>query len=143
MTVIPLQVTPASAAVSPAVKFTLVSDKERPSQRKRRAYVPTGVVGQHMARAQELKIQMDRLKVQVEEERQWFIEHLLSRDLSVLELGDFQIERRTTSKWTYSTATEREQQALKVTQKWEQKQGIATNDPTVSCAFVIRTRKKA
>ena len=99
--------------------------------RKRRTYVPTGSIGKKLQRAQELTLQIACLKEELDPLRDEILKHLITKDLAFIESGDFTAIRKERAKWEYSAKTEREMMKLRNDQKWEQQQGIATNDPTV------------
>ena len=105
--------------------------------RKRRTYVPTGEVGEHLAAAAALITQIKALEAQLEPHREFLLNHLKSRDLSLVTQGQVQAHRKVRHKWTYSPSTERDALALRQLQKWEQAQGIAQDDPTVYVAITF------
>jgi len=98
--------------------------------RKRRDYAVTGQVGQHLSRAQALQAEIARLSEQLSVEREWLLDHMVSKKLDNLVVGDFQAIRKVRHKWTYSESTEREMLALRNLQKWEQSNGTAIDTPT-------------
>ena len=98
--------------------------------RKRRTYAVTGVVGRKLQRAQELTLQIAKLKEELDPLRDEILQHLITKDLAFAEAGDFKAIRKVRHKWEYSAATQREMLKLSNDQKWEQQQGIATDTPT-------------
>ena len=98
--------------------------------RKRRTYAVTGVVGKKLQRAQELTLQIAKLKEELDPLRDDILQHLIDRDLAFIESGSFTAIRKVRHKWEYSASTEREMLALRNLQKWEQQQGTATDTPT-------------
>ena len=104
--------------------------ERRTPTRRRRAYSPNGQVGHHLARAAELQLRIAELTALYDTERTWLQQHMESKSLTNLELGAVRVALKQRSRWTYSPATQREMQALAITQKWEQSQGIAENNPT-------------
>ena len=98
--------------------------------RKRRTYAVTGVVGKKLQRAQELTLQIARLKEELEPLRDDILQHLIDRDLAFIEAGSFSAIRKVRHKWEYSASTEREMMKLRNDQKWEVQQGIAIDTPT-------------
>lgn len=103
--------------------------------RRDRAYVPTGDIGRRLAAAQSLQLQIQELTAQLDTHRTWLLNHMQRRDLDRLELGAFQVIRKTRHNWTYTPETERNMLALRTAQKWEQAQGLATDNPTVYIAL--------
>ena len=114
---------------------TTITRAPAPSVRRKRAYVPTGDVGRHLSRAAELQAQIAELTALYDTERDWLRTHMAGQSLATLELGPIRCTLKSRSRWTYSPETQRDMQALAVTQKWEQKQGIAQNDPTYYVAL--------
>ena len=111
----------------PAVPKALA---RRTAPRRKRSYVPTGDVGKHLTRARELQLQIQELQAQYDNERDWLLEHMHTQGLVSLELGPVSALLKIRHRWTYSPETQRDMQALSVTQKWEQSQGIAADTPT-------------
>ncbi|MEB3209300.1 MAG: hypothetical protein VKK63_10345 [Synechococcus sp.] len=110
-----------------------------PLARRKRTYVSSGPVGKHLAAAAALQLQIQELTAQLNEHRAWLLAHMLDRSVTRLELGDqFQAVLKTRHNWTYSPETEREMHQLRVTQGWEQKQGIATDTPTTYVALTTK-----
>ena len=64
-----------------------------------------------------------------------------SRHLTNVALGEVRCVLKQRARWTYSPDTEREMQALQVTQKWEQSRGIATNAPSFYVALSVTEAK--
>lgn len=95
-----------------------------------RSYAPSGAVGRHLAAAQALQLEIDALTAKLSIHREWLFDHMERRNLDRLELNNFQAVRKSRANWAYTPSTEREMLALRTTQKWEQQQGCATNNPT-------------
>ena len=108
-----------------------------PRTRRKRAYSPSGDVGQHLARAAALRARIDELTAQYDTERAWLQRHMESKQLTNVELGPIRAVLKARARWTYTPETQREMQALAVTQKWEQSQGTATNNPTYYVALTL------
>ena len=112
-----------------------------PRARRKRAYTPSGDVGQHLARARALQLQIQELQAQYDTERAWLLEHMQAQHLTNVALGDISCVLKTRARWTYSPDTERDMQALQVTQKWEQSRGIASNTPSFYVALTTTEAK--
>lgn len=110
--------------------------------RRQRAYTPGGEVGRRLAEAKALQHKIQELTAQLDVHRAWLLTHMNRLDLATIELGDFVVMRKTRHSWTYSANTEREMQALRVTQKWEQSQGIASDEPTIYVSMTTRSPKQ-
>ena len=107
---------------------------KRPARRQR-SYVPTGEVGQHLARARQLQLQIQELQAQYDIERAWLLEHMQSKSLTNVALGDVRCVLKQRARWIYSPETQREMERLQITQKWEQSRGIASNEPSFYVAL--------
>ena len=98
--------------------------------RKRRTYTVTGQLGRKLRRAEQLTNEIAKLKEELDPIRDYILQYLISRDLSVAEAGDFQAIRKQRHKWEYTQATEFEMAKVRNLQKWEQQQGTAVDTPT-------------
>ena len=103
--------------------------------RRSKSYVPSGKVGKHLSRAQELKHQIDELTAQLTTEREFILQHMVDTNTDRMECGDLQVQRRVTHKWTYTPELSREMLSIREKQKWEQQQGKALDSPTVGIAL--------
>jgi ketopantoate reductase len=108
---------------------TFVKAPAKPARRER-SYVPTGEVGQRLSRARELQLQIQELTALYDAERTWLLEHMQSQALTNVALGEVKCVLKSRARWSYSIETQREMEALQVTQKWEQSRGIASNEPS-------------
>lgn len=106
-----------------------------PATRRARSYAPTGTVGQHLARARALQLQIQELTALYDTERAWLQKHMAAKGLTNVELGALRCVLKQRNRWTYSEATQLEMERLAVTQKWEQAKGIAANNPTCYTAI--------
>ena len=95
-----------------------------------RAYAPSGEVGKHLARARELQLEIQRLTAEYDTEREWLLRHMQTQSLTNVALGDVRCVLKQRNRWIYSIETQREMEALQITQKWEQSRGIASNEPS-------------
>lgn len=107
----------------------------RTAPRRKRAYAPTGDVGQHLARARELQLRIQELTALYDTERAWLQDHMQRQGLDAVALGEVRCLLKQRAKWTYSPETERDMQQLQITQKWEQREGVASNNPTFYVAL--------
>lgn len=103
--------------------------------RRSRSYVPTGEVGQVLSEARALQLQIQELTAKYDAKRAWLLQHMQRNKLTSVELGAVRCILKERARWTYSPETERDMQALQVTQKWEQSRGIASNSPTYYTAI--------
>jgi hypothetical protein len=110
----------------------------KPKVRRDRTYTASGVVGRHLQAAQALQLQIQTLSAELDGHRSWLLAHMNQHNLDQLELEQFSALRKTRHNWTYSPETERDALALRTTQKWEQSQGLATDNPTVYIALSTR-----
>lgn len=107
----------------------------RTAPKRKRAYTPSGDVGKHLAAARALQLQIQELSAKYDTERAWLLAHMQRQGLNSVELGAVRCVLKERSRWTYSPETERDMQALQVTQKWEQSHGVASNNPTYYTAI--------
>lgn len=98
--------------------------------RRARTYVPTGEVGQHLSRARELQLEIQRLTAAYDTERDWLLSHMQTKALTNVALGEVKCVLKQRNRWIYSIETQREMERLQITQKWEQSRGIASNEPS-------------
>lgn len=98
--------------------------------RRARSYAPTGEVGRHLSRARELQLEIQRLTTEYDTERDWLLSHMQSQSLTNVALGEVKCVLKQRNRWIYSIETQREMEALQITQKWEQSRGIASNEPS-------------
>lgn len=103
--------------------------------RRARSYVPSGEVGKHLTRARQLQLQIQELQAQYDTERAWLLEHMQRQSLTNVALGDVRCVLKQRARWIYSIETQREMEALQITQKWEQSRGIASNEPSYYVAL--------
>lgn len=116
----------------------MTSTFQKPATRRVRTYAPTGPVGRRLAAAQDLQRRIQELEAELSEHRAFFLEHMVSKDLNLVALGQFQVQRKRRHSWSYSPECEREALALRARQKWEQAQGIATDSPRDYVAFTTQ-----
>lgn len=98
---------------------------------------PVDPVERAITEAASLITRIKALEAELEPRRDFLLRHLQQHGLSMVAQGDVQVHRKVRHKWTYSSATERDALALRTAQKWEQSQGIATDDPTVYIAITF------
>lgn len=103
--------------------------------RRSRAYVPTGKVGKLLNQAKALQLEIKRLEEELAPLRAQILTHMSSRGLTNLEIPGFSAVLKTRHHWTYSPSTQDAAQALRNTQQWEQRRGIAVDSPTVYIAL--------
>jgi len=115
----------------------MLTTTHRPDGRliRARVYTPTGSVGRKLQRAADLQARIALLDAELRSLRDEILEHMNAKGLDRMEVGDFRATRKTRHAWSYSPSTEREALALRQLQKWEQAQGIATDNPTIHVAL--------
>lgn len=106
-----------------------------PVSRRSRAYTPTGKVGKLLNQARSLQLEIKRLEEELAPIRAAILAHMSSRGLTNLEVPGFSAVLKTRHHWTYSPSTQDAAHALRTTQQWEQRRGIATDEPTVYIAL--------
>ena len=98
--------------------------------RKRRTYTVTGALGRKLRQAEQLTIEIARLKEQLDPLREEILDHMIKQDLAVCEAGNFTAIRKQRHNWEYSAHCKNEKLALTNLQQWEQQQGTAIDTPT-------------
>jgi hypothetical protein len=103
--------------------------------RRKRSYTPQGSIGKLLTKAQALQYEIQRLEAELKPIRAELLAAMQSRGLTALEIPGFSASLRTRNHWTYTQATQDAAAALQISQKWEQRRGIATNAPTTYIAL--------
>lgn len=103
-----------------------------------RSYTETGHIGRRLTEAKRLQHQIQQLEQELSMYREVILQHMTTQDLDVIQAGDLLVLRKTRHKWTYSPQTEREMMNLRQTQRFEQSQGIASDNPTIYVSFSIK-----
>lgn len=106
-----------------------------PVSRRTRAYSPAGKIGKLLNNARALQLQIKQLEEELAPIRAEILVHMQSRGLTNLEVPGFSAVLKVRNHWTYSPSTQDAACALRNTQQWEQRRGIATNDSTVYIAL--------
>ena len=107
-----------------------------------RTYAPTGPMGKLLQRAADLQGRIQLLEAELKEHRTEILDHMQDKGLDRLEVGDFRATRKTRNSWEYTPETDREMLRLAQMQKWEQSQGLATNNPTIHVALTTISAAK-
>lgn len=95
-----------------------------------RSYASNGIWGKKLQKAADIQARMQLLEAQLKDLRSEFLAHMGATGLDRLEIGDFRATRKVRHCWTYTPETERELLKLQQMQRWEQAQGLATDNPT-------------
>ena len=103
--------------------------------RRKRAYTPQGAIGTLLTKAQALQYEIQRLDAELKPIRAELLTAMQSRGLTALEIPGFSASLRVRNHWVYSQQTQDAAAALQISQKWEQRRGIATNAPTTYIAL--------
>lgn len=108
------------------------SRAQRATERITQTVPARSPLGRHLAAAQKLQAKIQALQVQLDEHRAAMLEHMQSENVDILSLANgCSCIRKIRHNWTYSPECERDQLALRDLQKWEQKNGTATDNPTI------------
>jgi len=97
-------------------------------------------MGQLIQKAAAMQAQYKLLEAELKQFREIATEYLVKENLDQLKCGDFTVSKSTRNNWTYSNKLELEIERINIDKKWEERKGIATTDPTISCT--IRTNTK-
>jgi hypothetical protein len=103
-------------------------------------YDAESTIGQRILKAQQIKAQIDALAAEYEAEKAALLAHAVRNNFRSLACGAVTFIRRSTAKWTYSTATRNAEALLKVAKKDEQENGIAVNNPTESLTISVSAK---
>jgi hypothetical protein len=114
--------------------------KSAPPQPK--AFSPTGEIGTRVAQAFALKLEIDRLKALLDGHTAFLKAHCIKNNISRLDVGDFQVQRKERKNWEYSLPLQNEMLRIQQQQKLEQSDGRAINTPTIYVALAV-SRKAA
>jgi len=107
-----------------------------------KSYSPTGDVGTRVARAFALKLEIDRLKADLDGHTAFLKAHCIKNNVSRIDVGDFQVQRKERKNWEYSLPLQNEMLRIQQRQALEQQDGRAVNTPTVYVALAV-SRKAA
>jgi hypothetical protein len=100
-----------------------------------RAYKTTGHIGRKIQHAADIQARIQLLDAELKELRTEFLAHMEATGLDRMEVGDFRITRKVRHCWNYTPETAREILKLQQTQRWEQSQGLASDNPTAYIAL--------
>lgn len=89
-------------------------------------YTPDSSIGQRLTRVQELKLEIDRLTEQLDEQKAYLLGHAIRNNYDTLACGPLKVSRRERSTWTYSQGVQKAEESLKARKQREQKDGTAT-----------------
>lgn len=120
--------------------MTVTAIQSAPSARKRRKPTKAQIaeLDRRLAAASRIQAQIQQLETQLLEHRQWLLQHLLDTEKASVNLGNFFAYRRTRHNWTYTAEVQRDMLALRNAQQWEQRQGLAVDQPTPYVALVFK-----
>ena len=107
------------------------------SFKRERHYAPSGRIGRVLNRVAKLKAQIDKLQAELDSEREFLLEFMLSQKLDTIYGQDFRVQLKTRHNWTYSPETERELLKIRGMKSLDIAQGRATDAPTVHVALNI------
>ena len=107
-----------------------------------KSYSPTGEIGTRVTQAFQLKLEIDRLKAQLDRHTAFLKAHCIKNNVSRIDVGDFQVQRKERANWVYSLPLQNEMLRIQQQQKLEQSDGRAINTPTIYVALAV-SRKAA
>lgn len=122
--------------VSPRIK-TDKTRRDTQAALQPKSYSPTGEVGKIVQEAFTLKMEIDRLKAKLDGHTALLKAHAVKHNLSRIDVGDFQVQRRERASWEYSAELQAKMLKIQQKQQAEQRDGTATNTPTVYVALAI------
>lgn len=95
-----------------------------------KTYTSDSAIGQALAEAQRLTLEIDRLKGELESQKAVLLKHAKRHGLAKLVQGALTASVRSRDSWTYSPAVQEAEDRLKGRKKREQQQGLATCQST-------------
>lgn len=91
-----------------------------------KSYEPTSSIGQRLTRVQALKLEIDQLTQQLDQEKAYLLGHLVRNDLESVKCGAVTVSRRARATWFFSDSIKQAERRLKDRKQVEQDKGIAT-----------------
>lgn len=105
-----------------------------------KVYQPTTSIGARIQRVQDLKVQIDALERELDQERAYLLGHMLRQDLKSVQCGPTTVTRRERANWIYSETVKRSEKTLKARKQREQEDGTAINNPTEHVIVTISAK---
>jgi len=90
-----------------------------------KTYTADSSIGKRLAKVQQLTLEIDRLKEQLEEEKAFLLGHALRNDYTGLKLGPLSLALVTKANWSYSSTVAQAKARLKHLELAEQESGVA------------------
>ena len=98
-------------------------------------------IGQLIQAAAAKQVEYKRLEQELKDFRKTLTNYIQDKELDQVTCGDFLISKVTRANWTYSNKLSLEMQRIEIDKKWEQKNGDASNTPSVSCSLKTVTKR--
>ena len=98
-------------------------------------------IGQLIQSAAAKQVEYKRLEQELKDFRKTLTNYIQDKELDQVTCGDFLISKVTRANWTYSNKLSLEMQRIEIDKKWEQKNGDASNTPSVSCSLKTVTKR--
>ena len=98
-------------------------------------------IGQLIQTAAAKQVEYKRLEQELKDFRKTLTNYIQDKELDQVTCGDFLISKVTRANWTYSNKLSLEMQRIEIDKKWEQKNGDASNTPSVSCSLKTVTKR--
>lgn len=98
-------------------------------------------IGQLIQSAAAKQVEYKRLEQELKDFRKTLTNYIQDKELDQVTCGDFLISKVTRANWTYSNKLSLEMQRIEIDKKWEQKNGDASNAPSVSCSLKTVTKR--
>jgi hypothetical protein len=128
-------------STAPATSTTATKPRSQikvPPQPK--TYSPTGEIGGRVANAFAIKLEMDRLKAQLDGHVAALKAHAVKNNISRIDVGEFQVQIKSRNKWEYSVALQAKMLKIEQEQKLEQLNKKARNTPTIYAALAVSSK---
>lgn len=95
-----------------------------------KTYTADSAIGKRLANVQRVKLEIDRLTEELDEDKAYLLGHAIRNNFDSLQLGPLKVSRRERAFWSYSEALQDAEAKLKDRKVREQKNGTATNTPS-------------
>jgi hypothetical protein len=93
-------------------------------------YTPDSSIGQRLSEVQRIKLEIDRLTEQLDEQKAYLFGHAIRNNFDSLRCGALTVSRRERASWLYSDGVQDAEAKLKARKLREQNNGTATNKPS-------------
>lgn len=90
-----------------------------------KVYEPNTAIGTRLSEVQRLKLEIDQLTEQLDQQKAYLLGHAIRNSFDGLKCGPITLSRRERVSWVYSDAVKQAERRLKDRKQTEQEKGIA------------------